>query len=591
MVERSSGPYKIPFLIGIVGHRDLTSNEIPAIRAAIKSLLSRLMDSFPDIPVRLLTSMADGADLLGAEVAAELGIPITALLPMPAAVCREDIESAENRASFDRVVAQAEQMLVAMPADTSGKNGAEVTSRFRRDLQFQRAGVLVARYSTLLIAVWDGKETDHRAGTARVVECRRRGIELNGDDEMPIGNSLLAIQDNDLMYEIRCSRRSDPQHRDDSPSTVQVRGFVGANASGGDRMPESLAAVLRRIGEFNRDVDQFSGPIEAEGRRLSHASPHPLPERLGYLDQLFRAADWLGGHYHRSFTFALRTRYTLWAVMAFLLVSFKKESFGVVGTATILGVLTVFALGFVFARLAHQRSWHRKYLDYRALAEGLRVEYYWGVAGVHSSLEGGFAHETFLQKQDVELEWIRVAMRAVSLQHAVAGSMQVPGGFEQAFANWVGDDDLINGSGQLLYYRQRIHRYERRLHNNERLEACLLFAGLFLALAFGAEMVMRWAGVEILPTPLRNLMLWGLALLPVYAVIFDTYVGDKMDRVLIRQYRYMYSLFGIAARELRMAKDQARKIDVLRSLGYACLAEHAQWILGNRQKRIEGLRW
>jgi hypothetical protein len=77
----------------------------------------------------------------------------------------------------------------------------------------------------------------------------------------------------------------------------------------------------------------------------------------------------------------------------------------------------------------------------------------------------------------------------------------------------------------------------------------------------------------------------------VYAVIFETYVSDKADRALIRQYRYMFSLFGIAARELRVAETEDRKLDILRSLGVACLAEHAQWILGHRDKRIEGLRW
>src|SRR5262245_29638825 len=127
MVERSSEPYKIPFLIGIVGHRDLMPNEIPAIRAAIKSLLSRLMDSFPDSPPRLLTSLADGADLLGAEVATELNIPVTAVLPMPVAVCREDIAPA-NQPSFDHIVANSEHLLVATAAAAETENGPEMTT-------------------------------------------------------------------------------------------------------------------------------------------------------------------------------------------------------------------------------------------------------------------------------------------------------------------------------------------------------------------------------------------------------------------------------------------------------------------------------
>ena len=141
---------------------------------------------------------------------------------MPAAVCRADIASHENRVVFDRIVAQSEHLLVSTPAHAVS-DGVDDTSRMRRDLQFQRAGALVARYSTLLIVIWDGKETDHRAGTARVVECRRRGVMLNGDDEPQAANVLLSIQDNDLTYEIRCSRKSDREQRPDAPSAVEVR--------------------------------------------------------------------------------------------------------------------------------------------------------------------------------------------------------------------------------------------------------------------------------------------------------------------------------------------------------------------------------
>ena len=67
-----------------------------------------------------------------------------------------------------------------------------------------------------------------------------------------------------------------------------------------------------------------------------------MPERLRYLDHLFRGADWLGSHYRSWFTRALRARYALWALMAFLLLSFKKDSFGWAGLGAISGVLIVF---------------------------------------------------------------------------------------------------------------------------------------------------------------------------------------------------------------------------------------------------------
>jgi len=248
-------------------------------------------------------------------------------------------------------------------------------------------------------------------------------------------------------------------------------------------------------------------------------------------------------------------------------------------------------LGLWLALWAHRRSWHRKYLDYRALAEGLRVDFYWEIAGVHRRFEGEFAHESFLQKQDIELEWIRAAMRAVSLRLAVRDSGSLASGFAQAFAGWVGDDDPVNGSGQLNYYRQRIESFEHRLEVVEHVGSWLLFAGLLLALGFAIEVTLRSFGTEIFPEQVRGALLWALALLTVYAVIFETYVSEKADRSMIRQYRYMYSLFKVAARELRSARSEAQKLELMRSLGHACLAEHAQWILGHRDRRIEGLKW
>jgi hypothetical protein len=44
--------------------------------------------------------------------------------------------------------------------------------------------------------------------------------------------------------------------------------------------------------------------------------------------------------------------------------------------------LAFFGAGVLIYRVAERGGWHRKYLDYRALAEGLRVQCYWIAAGV-----------------------------------------------------------------------------------------------------------------------------------------------------------------------------------------------------------------
>ena len=77
--------------------------------------------------------------------------------------------------------------------------------------------------------------------------------------------------------------------------------------------------------------------------------------------------------------------------------------------------------------LAVRGKWQRKYLDYRTLAEGLRVQFYWAAAGVTSGNVSKFAHDNFLQMQDTELGWIRNVMRVAGTECDVAPNLEPRG--------------------------------------------------------------------------------------------------------------------------------------------------------------------
>jgi hypothetical protein len=579
----------IPLLVGVVGHRDLVHGEMPVVRAAVERLLRALRDAQPAVPIKLLSAQAEGADLLVADVAQELGIDIIALLPFSVAQCRADLGSDAARAAFDRTMARAERLELA--PETGADDGDLVHPGTARDRQFERTGDLIARQSSLLIAIWDGLETEHRAGTARAIERRRGRADADdaGSHAQPVGLFLAA--DNDLMYEIRCSRISNGGAGD---AGARVIGFVTGDATFGaieNGIPPTLATLLARTADFNRDASEFGARFAGQ-RPLSSATPQPVSGALLYLDQLFGAADWLAVHFRRCFTRALAARFSLWALMAFLLLAFKKSTDDLYSFISIVIVLLVFALGWQLAFWARRRSWDRRYVDYRALAEGLRVDFYWELSGVRARFDDAFAHESFLQKQDAQIEWMRAAMRAVNLRCALYPPNSTINGFEHTLAAWVGDPARASGSGQLNYYRQRTAALERRLAIAERISHGMLIGGLVLAVILGVDTALRLAEQPpVLGPALRSLMIMGLALLTAYTAIFEIYLAEKADRSLIRQYRHMLSLFGFAAQQLRSARSTVEKLGILRALGHACLTEHAQWILAHRDKRIDGLRW
>jgi len=582
--------FSIPFLVGVAGHRDLLPAELPGIRAAVDSLLRTLRDAQPHVAIQVLSPLADGADLLVADVATDLGLKVIAVLPYGLAACRADLASDMSRAVFDRVSRRAEVLEIPLPPavdrDLLALPGAA------RDRQFMLAGGLIARCSSLLITIWDGLQTDHPAGTARVVEARRRGWS-SGSDGVPPAGLVLSAGDNDWIYDIRCARGT-------AAPTVpagggpEVVGFVSGDRHYGgiaEGLPPELQTLLDGTAGFNRDVAEYRQEIVARGQRLSPASPYSVPEALEYVDHLFTASDWLGGHFRRCFTRALRARYTLWATLALLLLGLHKSREGLLDLANIALVLLVFASGWGLALWAHRRGWQRRFLDYRALAEGLRVDFYWEIAGVRAQFDGEFAHESFLQKQDVELEWIRAALRAVSLRCALLPRTSWPHGFEHAYVAWIGDPDPVNGSGQSLYYHRSTRILERRQKRSERLSRVLLFGGLALGIALAIDTGFALLGASPLTHGQRDSLVFGLAMVTVYGAIFEIYLHEKADRALIRQYRYMGSLFSFTARALRSSPLPAQELQILRALGHACLAEHAQWALAHRDMRIDGLRW
>jgi len=73
--------------------------------------------------------------------------------------------------------------------------------------------------------------------------------------------------------------------------------------------------------------------------------------------------------------------------------------------------LGVFTAAASIQLLAKHRAWQRKYLDYRTLAEGLRVQFYWAAAGVMNENKWHYAHDSYLQSQAPEFGWIRNVMR------------------------------------------------------------------------------------------------------------------------------------------------------------------------------------
>lgn len=568
MHQQPQGP--IPLVVGVTGHRDLVEVELPVLRARIAELFDYLGTQFPGVPLKAISSLAEGADRLFAVMALERDIPLVAILPMPADDYEQDFETDDARQGFRRLLAQAEVIELAPPA---GHGPSSTQSG--REARYAAAGMFIASHCQVLVALWDGKPPEQRGGTADIVAYRVTGY-LAGVEAAEIRpEDLLADNENDLVYHIACSR----DRADGRPVADRIAGEVGWLTDDPDEprtsdLPGHYRKIFRHIEIFDLECLQHAEAIHREGRSL--LENRPFPPAVQHVDELFCMADWLANLYQKRVSRSLKTTYTVGFLMgsAFVLYSDLYPA-----QPVLWAFLLLFGVGLYLHHRAEKGAWHRRYLDYRALAEGLRVQVYWSMAGLSSPGGGRFAHDVFLQKQDVELSWIRHVMRTAAIKSdAVSGDMsgRQPDGIEFASREWIGTAD----SGQIGYYGNRTLQRSRRNELTQRVGLVALWVGILLALSLALM-------GNYLPDEWHDVLLFSIGALTLAAAVREAYAFRTADRELVKQYRFMHKIFSNARRRLDAATSDAERRGVLRALGDAALDEHTEWILMHRERPPE----
>lgn len=554
--------------IGVTGHRDLLADEVPALKTAVRGFFEQLGSEFPDLELQLITPLAEGSDRLVADVALEMGIELIVPLPMPQADYEQDFSSVAAVNEFRDTLGKARVIHLRTLPESVGV-------AIDREQQYAQLGVFISNHSQILLALWDGKPATALGGTASVVNYHLTGVMagFSVDEESP---NLLADNENDLAYHIVCSRdRIDGQPMEGlQPLSSQwVTAHFGFES--GNEMPLEYQIMLHRLQEFGRDRNKYLAAIEAEGADLLENAPdYKLPVGTNNISEQHRIADWLAIHFQKRISGGLIAMHSI-AVLVGLIFIVYSEFDGL--DYLVNYFLLAFLAGFVLFKIGERRQWHRKHLDYRALAEGLRVQFYWSLAGVIDVQSAEFAYDNFLQKQDVDLGWIRHVMRNVSLSR---NRNEVPqeDWVDWVIEQWVGDES--GQTGQLAYYRRKEQEKARKFRRTTYLGRIALWVGILIAI------VLAVTGSDM-PENQRNLLLVLMGLLPLIAGVRDAYSHKKAEKELIKQYRFMGGILSNARRLLDSTNNPQFRRSVLRALGNAALEEDAEWILMHRERPLE----
>ena len=388
----------MPFVlsVGVTGHRVdmLAEGGIATLRERILSILTLIAASGADLlekerdcfapgpcQLRFVSPIADGADQIAAEVALELGWELQSILPFEHSAYRESLANDDARTRFDTLLGRSASLL-ELPGDPADGLDAYVMT-----------GRATVAHCDLLIAVWDGRPPRGRGGTGEVVQfALSRGTAII---HVPIDNAIeprLLWSAFDpavvtLADDAEVTRPVDREQMDAlltallmPPPDQQEQRFFKRFATERLRRvrvrieyPLLLSAAgVRRFRARDLTAAHADAQTRDEWRRyrVGCAEAHNIIAPIGMLEHSYSWADGLATHFaqtYRSghiFNFLLGGVAVCLGLAAFLAPRLKFEEAG-------LELLIVIAI-LLNAIIGKRQEWHRRWLDYRQLAERLR---------------------------------------------------------------------------------------------------------------------------------------------------------------------------------------------------------------------------
>jgi hypothetical protein len=331
--------------------------------------------------------------------------------------------------------------------------------------------------------------------------------------------------------------------------------------------------AMQRTDEFNHNA-----AVSTNDRPLEPA-PHVEPnwprswasnERHATLRALYAVADRLALSLQRKFKIAVKLIFWLATTAAALYGSFLVFASDDMPLQQLLLVpyLLLLILAYVVFYLARRSDIHNRFVEYRALAEGLRVQCYWDACGINQS-----AADYYSNRYPVDLNWIRLAIRSATLIRPVVPDATWPRDpVDEVLRDWIAD--------QQRYYAQA-HSHALRVEKTTNIAVRVIFGlGGCATLAVLLQSQMR----QIAPF-LRHISFLGFLCSSIAAALVA--LVNKLGVLYQSQdYARMLAIYAQARRHLENS-SAGSAISIAAALGRAALSESGEWILFRRERRID----
>jgi hypothetical protein len=606
-------PGPLPLVLGITGHRDLREEDLPILEARVREVFQDFAARYPSTPLLLLSPLAEGADRLAARVALGCGAQLASPLPLPVELYEKDFETADSRAEFDALLQRAEYSFLLPLVEGNTLESIEEYGE-PRDKQYALVGAYITEHAPILLALWDGMDSQKLGGTSQIVQFQLEGAP----PPYAPSHSLLDSPENGLVYHILTPRKSNPVT---GGKAGALRVLHPAECGDEAAAQRTFGRIFAHIEAFNRDALALDEKLSAaRAQSKNYLLPEPLETSLpGGERQLiarYTIADSLAIHFARNTYSALFLLFALVFVGALFFDSYvellKEPPVFLIAYLVMLGLAwlgyrvikprgrkdereEIPSVGTETTNIeaaTHARDDERRYLDYRALAEGLRVQFFWRACGLNDSVA-----EHYLRKQRSELDWIRHATRAWS----IAGNLYDDKTALDSKARWqLVLDHWINA--QLDYFKSAAKRDRHRIEATETRVLWLLRCGVGLAallivlrhplgdgLVWIYERLSGNASHQV-EHVLREVPSWLAACAPLLAATLAGHGEKRAWSQQAKQYARMSVIFSRASEKLIACIEKNASHDaaqIARELGIEALVENGDWVILHRERPLE----
>jgi hypothetical protein len=601
---------RAPIIVGITGHRwkfapDNTYN------AWIQQVFDQLLNSYPNTPIVVLSPLAYGADRLVAHIAVKNRnegklVSLVCPLPMLKDEYAKDFTEDGSKDEFELLLNSCDAWfeLPLVNGNTSEKiaNGYKNEATGEEDPepraeQYKQVGVYIAQYSHVLLGIWNGNTEEKTGGTYQILKMRHEGTLR---DRNPLDEN-----DSGPIYLFRTSRKDEK-----SPGRIESRREIFPGMGLKEPEPddenkrkeraESFQRVLKGIESFNFDVRKMRPKTrELIIKNRNELVPNDLFDSLdAFLKRLllhYAVADTLAIHYQSRFTKTLKG---LFIVALIALLFFEIYAHKIPAPWILIGYPAVLGLGFAWFWIAKTEAFQKKYLDYRALAEGLRVQFFWGITG-----KGDEVVDFYLPKQKSELDWIKFAVRSFNLSYSkdeFEEKLHINSGKDEvrilerlrsfAFDLWI--------RKQAEYFgKKKWPEFEKQEKKSHFIGKVLIISGMVLAgMLFLAHAICDNAPAAVsaekghLFEEIRHVVIILIALALASAAAIGGYTEKAAISALAKRFSWMSRIYkraeiGLEGHLTNSNLAEAQKL--IFELGKVALEENADWLIIRRERELE----